>query len=218
MAVIDYGAVVIKNGVVVNKNIFFMNMLASVGWTDRRRIRHDDCNVFTDPDPLLAESNCAHCNRAKFRTYSDPQYGEQKELTADCQGEPLPDKTRYIDGNYFAYAGDSHFTVAFYKYSSVIYVDRQEKWYLWCMDDKFDRNRKSLWLSLGGVRIHLKEISDRVYHMSFVHNGDSYHIIYGYGIDTSPTVWNKVKTRYLGKRTARRVDNLYSRLILGGFR
>lgn len=28
---IDYGAVVIKNGEVINKNIFFMNML-SAGW------------------------------------------------------------------------------------------------------------------------------------------------------------------------------------------
>jgi len=217
MAMIDYGAVVIKNGEVINKNIFFMNMLASVGWTDRRRIRHADCNVFTDPDPLLAESNCAHCNRAKFRQYSDPRYGEQKELIADCCGEPLPDKTSCIDGNYYAYAGDPHFTVAFYKYSSVIYVDGREKWYLWCMDDKLDTNRKSLWFRFGGVRIHLKEVSDCVYHMSFVHDGDAYHIIYGYGIDPFPKTWHRVKVRYLGKRTAKRVDNLYRRLIPGGF-
>lgn len=217
MAMIDYGAVVIKNGKAINKNIFFTNMLASVGWTDRRRIRHADCNVFIDPDPLLAESNCAHCNRAKFRRYLEPRDGEQKELIADCHGEPLPDKTSCIDGNYYAYAGDPHFTVAFYKYSSVIYVDGREKWYLWRMDDKFGTNRKSLRFSFGRVRIHLKEVSDRVYHMSFVHNGDTFHIIYGYGIDPYPKTWHRAKTRYLGKRTAKRIDNLYRRLIPGGF-
>lgn len=217
MAMIDYGAVVIKNGEVINKNTFFMNMLSAVGWVDHRRIRHPDCNVFTDPDPLLAESNCACCNRAQFRKYIDPQLGEQRELIADCRNEPLPDKTGYIDHNYFAYAGDPHFTVAIYKYSAVICVDGREKYYLWCMDDKAGRNRKSLRLRFGGVSLHLKEIEDRVYHMSFQSNGDCYHIIYGYGIDPFPATWHRIKVRYLGKRTAKRVDNLYRRVIPGGF-
>ena len=58
MAMIDYGAVVIKNGKVINKNMFFMNMLEAVGWVDKRRIRHEDCDVFTDPDLMIAQSNC----------------------------------------------------------------------------------------------------------------------------------------------------------------
>lgn len=217
MAMIDYGAVVIKNGEVINKNTFFMNMQSAVGWVDHRRIRHPDCNVFTDPDPLLAESNCSHCNRAQFRKHLGSQPGEQKELIADCRGEPLPDKTGYIDHNYFAYAGDPHFTVAVYRCSAVICVDGHEKYYLWRMDDKAGRNRKSLRLSLGGVLLHLKEIEDRVYHMSFQSNGDYYNIIYGYGIDPFPATWHRIKVRYLGKRTARRVDNLYHRLIPDGF-
>ena len=52
MAMIDYGAVVIKNGKVINKNMFFMNMLEAVGWVDKRRIRHEDCDVFTAPMSL----------------------------------------------------------------------------------------------------------------------------------------------------------------------
>lgn len=218
MAMIDYGAVVIKNGEVINKNIFFMNMLAFVGWVDHRRIRYDDCNVFTDPDPLLAESNCAFCNRAQFHRFLDPQQGEQKELIADCRGTQLPDRTGSIDHNYYAYAGDPHFTVAFHKYSAVICVDGQEKYYLWCMDDKAGKNRKSRWLSFGGVTIHLKEVANWVYHMSFHYNGDNYHIVYGYGIDPSPAVWHRIKVRYLGKRVARKVDNLYRRFIPGGFK
>lgn len=213
MAMIDYGAVVIKNGKVVNKNMFFMNMLEAVGWVDQRRIRHKDCNVFTDPDPLLAQSNCEHCNRAKFRIIPDPVEGDEKIPVADCHGEPLPDKIPHIDNNYFAYAGDQHFTVAFYKYTSIILVDGVEKKYMWCLDDVTTRNRKSKRFECGGVNIHMKEISDDVYHMNFQYKGDLYNIVYGCGIDSSPRVWHKVKYRYLGKRVARKVDNLYRRLL-----
>ena len=58
MAMIDYGAVVIKDGKVMNKNLLFWDMLDAVGWVDQRRIRHEDCDVFTDPNPLHARSNC----------------------------------------------------------------------------------------------------------------------------------------------------------------
>lgn len=218
MAMIDYGAVVIKNGVAINKNMFFMNMLAAVGWTDKRRIRHEDCEVFTDPDPLLAESNCEYCNRAKFKVCNSAVDGEYRLPIADCHGEALPDRTPHIDNNYFAYVGDQHFTAAFYKNTAVLLVDGVEKWYFWGMDDKADRNRKSRWFECGGVRIHLKEISDRVHYMSFQYKGDFYNIIYGYGIDAFPETWHKIKNRYLGKVNARKVDNLYRRLLNGEFR
>lgn len=208
MAMIDYGAVVIKNGKVVNKNMFFMNMLEAVGWVDQRRIRHEDCDVFTDPSPLIAQSNCDYCNRARFKIIQ----GNEKMTIVDCHGEPLPDKAPHIDKNYFAYVGDQHFTVAFYKYTSIILVDGVEKKYMWCLDAT-TRNRKSKCFECGGVKIHLKEISGDVYHMSFQYKGDFYNIIYGCGIDSSPRVWHKVKNRYLGKRVARKVDNLYRRLI-----
>ena len=72
MAMIDYGAVVIKDGKVMNKNLLFWDMLDAVGWVDQRRIRHEDCDVFTDPNPLHARSNCEECNRAKLKKYTDP--------------------------------------------------------------------------------------------------------------------------------------------------
>ena len=174
MAMIDYGAVVIKNGKVINKNMFFMNMLEAVGWVDKRRIRHEDCDVFTDPDLMIAQSNCEHCSRAKFRVFDD---GEKIPIE-DCHGEPLPDKTPHIDHNYFAYVGDQHFTVAFYKYTSIILVDKAEKKYMWCLEDATHRKHKSKRFECGGVNIHMKEISDDVYHMSFQYKGDFYNIIY----------------------------------------
>ena len=45
------------------------------------------------------------------------------------------------------------------------------------------------------------------------YKGDNYHIIYGYGIDSSKETWDNCKVRYLGKRAAWKVDNLYTRLI-----
>lgn len=218
MAMIDYGAVVIKNGKVINKNIFFMNMLEAVGWTDKRRIRHEDCDVFTDPDPMIAESNCEFCNRAKFKTVTSKVDGECRVPIEDCHGEPLPDKTRYIDHNYFAYVGDHHFTAAFYKFEAVLLIDKAEKRYIWGMDDATTRNRKSKWFECGGVNIHLKEITERSHLMSFQYKGDFYNIIYGYGIDSNPEIWHKIKNRYLGKKGARKVDNLYRKLLGSDFR
>lgn len=218
MAMIDYGAVVIKNGKVINRNIFFMNMLEAVGWTDKRRIRHEDCNVFTAPNPMHSESNCEFCNRAKFKTVTSEVDGEYRIPIEDCHGESLPDQTPHIDHNYFAYVGDHHFTAAFYKFTSVILVDGVEKKYMWCLDDATTRNRKSKRFECGSVNIHLKEISDGTYHMSFQYKGDFYNIIYGYGIDNYPEVWHKIKNRYLGKKEARKVDNLYRRLLGGDFR
>lgn len=218
MAMIDYGAVVIKNGVAINKNTFFMNMLEAVGWTDKRRIRHEDCNVFTDADPLLAESNCEFCHRAKFKVCNSKVDGEYKVPIADCHDEPLPDRTHYIDHNYFAYVGDQHFTAAFYKNVVAFVVDGVEKFRLYGMDENYGRTRKSMCFECGGVQIHLREIDDRVHYMHFQYEGDFYHVIYGYGIDPFPRTWHKVKNRYLGKKTARKVDNLYRRLLSQEFK
>jgi len=59
---------------------------------------------------------------------------------------------------------------------------------------------------------------DEVTLMSFQYKGDFYNIIYGCGIDSSPKIWHKVKGRYLGKKVARKVDNLYRKLLGSEFR
>lgn len=210
---IDYGVVAIKNGKVINNGLFFMNMLTAVGWVDQKRIRHSDCNCFDDPDPLLAKSNCYYCNRAQKEIVKfDDSEDTVTRLIADCHGESFEPAFSHIDGNYFAYVGDEHLTLAIYKQHCVIMVEKQLQFEMWGIDD-FQSCRKSIHFEVAGVQFHLKHLDNCVYYISFHYKGDNFHIIYGYGIDSSKEVWDNCKVRYLGKRTAKKVDNLYARLI-----
>lgn len=213
MAMIDYGVVAIKNGKVINDGMFFMNMLTAVGWVDQKRIRHDDCDCFDDPDPLLAKSNCYYCNKAQKEIvqYENCEDTDAK-LIADCHGESFESVSNHIDGNYFAYVGDEHLTLAFYKQHCLIMADKVLQFEMWGIDN-FLGCRKSIHFEVAGVHFHLKHLDDRIYYMRFHYKGDNYHIIYGYGIDSSKDTWDNCKVRYLGKRAARKVDNLYARLI-----
>ena len=213
MAMVDYGVVAIKNGKVINDGMFFMNMLTAVGWVDQKRIRHDDCDCFDDPDPLLAKSNCYYCNKAQKEIvqYENCEDTDAK-LIADCHGESIEPVSNHIDGNYFAYVGDEHLTLAFYKQHCLIMVDKVLQFEMWGIDN-FLGCRKSIHFEVAGVHFHLKHLDDRIYYMRFHYKGDNYHIIYGYGIDSSKDTWDNCKVRYLGKRAARKVDNLYARLI-----
>lgn len=213
MAMIDYGVVAIKNGKVINDGMFFMNMLTAVGWVDQKRIRHDDCDCFDDPDPLLAKSNCYYCNKAQKEIvqYENCEDTDAK-LIADCHGESFESVSNHIDGNYFAYVGDEHLTLAFYKQHCLIMANKVLQFEMWGIDN-FLGCRKSIHFEVAGVHFHLKHLDDRIYYMRFHYKGDNYHIIYGYGIDSSKDTWDNCKVRYLGKRAARKVDNLYARLI-----
>ena len=213
MAMVDYGVVAIKNGKVINDGMFFMNMLTAVGWVDQKRIRHDDCDCFDDPDPLLAKSNCYYCNKAQKEIvqYENCEDTDAK-LIADCHGESFESVSNHIDGNYFAYVGDEHLTLAFYKQHCLIMADKVLQFEMWGIDN-FLGCRKSIHFEVAGVHFHLKHLDDRIYYMRFHYKGDNYHIIYGYGIDSSKDTWDNCKVRYLGKRAARKIDNLYSRLI-----
>lgn len=213
MAMVDYGVVAIKNGKVINDGMFFMNMLTAVGWVDQKRIRHDDCDCFDDPDPLLAKSNCYYCNKAQKEIvqYENCEDTDAK-LIADCHGESFESVSNHIDGNYFAYVGDEHLTLAFYKQHCLIMADKVLQFEMWGIDN-FLVCRKSIHFEVAGVHFHLKHLDDRIYYMRFHYKGDNYHIIYGYGIDSSKDTWDNCKVRYLGKRAARKVDNLYARLI-----
>jgi len=209
MAMIDYGVVVIKDGVIVNENMFFMDMKRAVGWTDRERIRYEDCDCFHDIDSYVI-SNCPDCPRAIVKEVND-EYGPYKQFIADCKGNTL--NNNHIDGNYFAYVGDEQFTIAFYKTHVVFCVDKQRVLKVW--GTRFDDNaHKSSRFEIGGVKIHVKHIGDSIYIMKFSYKGSHYSVIYGYGIDPNMRVWNKTKVSYLGKELSRKVDRIYSRLIV----
>lgn len=165
MAIIDYGAVLFKNGECQNKDEFFMNMQDAVGWCDM-----------------------------------------------DAKGNDR------INGNYFAYAGDEHMTVAVYKGRLDVFVDRKPALELWGMTpDASWSSRMSYRFLLGGAEFCLRQVGkdNYVFWLQFSYKGDHYNIVYGYGIDPDFRVWNKVKVCYLGRRTSRRVDRLYQRFQRG---
>lgn len=162
MAMIDYGAVVFKNGVCQNPSEFIMDMQKSVGWSD-----------------------------------SD---GPDRERT---------------DGNFMVYAGDEHLTVAAYKYYCRILSEKSVALELWgSAPFGSEKRHKSYRFSVGDTSFCLRELGNcsRVLWLQFSYKGDHYNVVYGYGIDPDPKVWNDVKVRYLGKKLAQQVDRLYSRI------
>lgn len=210
MAMIDYGAIVFKNGKFINKNQFFMRMEESVGWVDYPNIRTPDCDCF---DEYNGEkySNCHECPKAQFEMKSFEYEGETetyRKTNADCLGEPInhPDK---INGNYFAYIGNKHLTLAIYKNMVNVCVDGKNVAEIWWNSEDNKHIHKSHYYTYGDITFHIKTIVNYSVHLlSVCIDGDFYNVIFGYGIDSNMKTWNKIKNRYLGKRTARKVDNL----------
>ena len=176
MAMLDYGAVVVKNGCVANEGKFFMDMNDAVGWADER-----------------------------------------------------------LDGRYFAFIGDSDFTICFYKNTSrLISKANGIDTYLWDLTESGQnpsnkKVRKILlcpnpeWYDNSDViganvmaTLLFTEIDCCRFHLSMDYKGDHYHVIYGYGIDCSRKVWDRVKESYAGKAVAKKVDKLLNKIIKKG--
>lgn len=205
MAMIDYGALVIRNGQIINKKQFFMSMKDAVGWDDAPPKRYNDC---TNTCEDTGESDCAFCH--KVITDAD---GRCK----DCHGNELPKyNPNRICGNFFAYVGDEKMTFCFYKCRMVILVGKQFYKEYWCGFDEFV-GRKSVHLSANGIDVRVRKVCPGIYWARFVYGGNHYNVIFGYGIDTNPRVWNSVKVRYLGKADSKSVDKLIYRLTKAPF-
>ena len=201
MAMIDYGAILKVNGVIKNRNEFFMDMLEATGWVDVPRIRYEDCDCIED-----GCSNCTECPRAQKKHYSDEKLGEWDSITGDCRGNPIWRNS--VDKNFFAYAGDENFTVAVYKTQTVfVNKDKSINTVYWF---PFNHMVKHHTFKVNGksVRIHIKRIanSEQLY-MRFIYKNDVYEIVYGYGIDSNQKTWNRVKYKYISnKKVIRFVD------------
>lgn len=204
MAMIDFGAVVFKNGKCINKGQFFMDMFDAVGWIDQPRKRYEDCDHL-----CLGKSSCFDCPRANYVT-KNFGYGDVSSFVSDCRGSSKFE--RGIDGNYFAYIGDEHLTVCFYKRRVLFVLDGKCGDEIW---DCFGDNQLSYRGNVDGVAFHIKYIGEGALWFSMTYKGDHYNVIYGNGIDPDVNVWNRVKYSYLGKKVAKKVDRLYERF--GGF-
>lgn len=210
MAMIDYGALVFKNGMLVNENEFFMDMKESVGWVDIEPIRVPDCSCLID---VLGHgdmrSDCKNCPRAQYVKH-EVDGKLRKYINADCMGRKLYETP--LNENYFAYVGDKKLTLAFYKTTCTIVVDGKVIETIWGTN-KNNTTHRVLHLNYAGVDIKINRfVPGNVLHASLAYNGDFYHIIYGYGIDSNLKTWNKIKVQYLGKRSAKGVDKLIKKL------
>lgn len=200
MAMIDYGAVVFKNGKQINHELF-MDMEDAVGWVDYPRLRYEDCDHLR-----LRKSACDECPRATRKHYSRPDLGEWDSVIADCRGAKIESIPGKLDGNFFAYIGDSHVTVCFYKRYFVVFLNGGK------VDEVWPGDWRSIQREYDGAKVRVKRIADWVFHFSMKYNGDRYHVIYGYGIDPDKKVWDRVKVDYLGKNVSRKVDRLMGKL------
>lgn len=193
MAMIDYGAIVIKNGKVINENQFFMDMFDSVGWSDAPAKYHEDCTCF---DKRTGESLCWECDRWN------------NDDGVDCHGEEHLYDNKRLDHNYYAYVGDKGLTLSFYKSWMAVAVDGVR------LDGLYPRfyessSVKSHHYNFNGTKVDIKSIyGNSILLARFKYNGDFYRVIFGYGIDTSKRVWDNVKVRYVGKKIAKMVDKI----------
>lgn len=203
MAMIDYGAILKKNGKIVNRNEFFMDMEKAVGWTDNPRIRYEDCNCI-DEDGY---SNCSECPRAHFLNFSDPELGEWRTLEKDCHGQSFNGSCK-MGGNLFAYAGDTEFVVGFYKQMVMIWYKGEQQIHWLCSDYN---NKYSIYLEIGGTKLHFKALSNykNAYYGRFRYKGDLYEVVFGHGIDSDQKIWNRVKKTYCDKKTIKFVDKFW---------
>lgn len=211
MAMIDYGAVVFKNGKQINHDMF-MDMKESVGWEDHPKNRYHDCDCLTSD----GYSDCGECSRSQKNHYSDPELGEWDSVVADCRGNKILIDGK-LSGNYFAYVGDNVLTFCFYKYSCVAVADGKIKGRFWGAE-QYTRGRGRMVYrgEIKGTSFCIRLLSWSVCHFSMVYKGDVYHVVYGYGIDANTRIWNNTKVQYLGKKVSRKVDNLYKRITRGG--
>ena len=202
MAMIDYGAILKKNGKIQNRDEFFMDMETAVGWTDNPRIRYTDCNCIDE----VGYSDCMNCPRAHFIQHSDPELGDWTSFDSDCRNNKL--SIGKMAGNWFAYAGDTEFVVGFYKQQVMTWYKGEQKihWLRWDYN-----NRYSVYLEVGGTKMKFKALSSHkdAYYGRFRYKGDLYEVVFGYGIDPDQKTWNRVKHQYCDKKTIRFVDKFW---------
>lgn len=199
MAMIDYGAILKKNGKIVNRDKFFMDMETAVGWTDYPHIKYEDCDCITED----GYSDCENCPRANREYYANDNY---YWFVSDCR-DNVPN-SKHIEGNWFAYAGDTEFVVGFYKQMVMTWYKGEQKvhWLRWDYAGKYSIN-----IEVGGTKLHFKALSDNkdVYYGRFYYKGDLYEVVFGYGIDPDQSTWNRVKKIYCDRKTIKFVDKFW---------
>jgi len=169
MAMLDYGAVVKKNGKIISDpNKMFQNFTnlkyetKEITYTDENGDEHWDIKTVIDETVIQS---------------------------TDYEGKPT---TKSMAGNYFALIGDAEMMIGFYKTWFKIAVDKKEvdmgeyfrKW----QSEDIKRDFVYEYPKLG--KLTIKRIDKRpkycnVCIATFSYKGDSYSVMFGYGVDPS---------------------------------
>jgi hypothetical protein len=199
MAMIDYGAILKKNGKIVNRDEFFMDMETAVGWTDYPHVKYEDCDCINED----GYSDCENCPRANREYQAKANY---YWLVSDCRD--IVPNSKHMEGNWFAYAGDTELVVGFYKQMVMTWYKGEQKihWLRWDYAGKYSIN-----IEVGGTKLHFKALSEKknAYYGRFYYKGDLYEVVFGYGIDPDQSTWNRVKKDYCDKKTIKFVDEFW---------
>lgn len=199
MAMIDYGAILKKNGKIVNRDEFFMDMETAVGWTDYPHVKYEDCDCINED----GYSDCENCPRANREYQVNSNY---YWLISDCRD--IVPNSNHMEGNWFAYAGDTELVVGFYKQQVMTWYRGEQKvhWLRWDYAGRY-----SICFEVGGTKLLFKALSSHkdAYYGRFYYKGDLYEVVFGYGIDPDQKTWNRVKKDYCDKKTIRFVDKFW---------
>lgn len=199
MAMIDYGAILKKNGKIVNRDEFFMDMETAVGWTDYPHVKYEDCDCINED----GYSDCENCPRANREYQANSNY---YWLISDCRD--IVPNSKHMEGNWFAYAGDTELVIGFYKQMVMTWYKGEQKihWLRWDYAGKYSIN-----IEVGGTKLHFKALSENkdAYYGRFYYKGDLYEVVFGYGIDPTQSTWNRVKKTYCDKKTIKFVDKFW---------
>lgn len=95
-----------------------------------------------------------------------------------------------IDKEFYVYAGDENFMLCFYK--GLFYVISHNKiilakWNILFMSETFYFD------GLPSVNVERLDNKTQRWLATWIHNGNKYEVIFGYGIDPDEEVWNRIK-------------------------
>jgi hypothetical protein len=161
MAMIDYGTILVRDGIIQNRDQMFMEK------TDL------GCDI---PDKLAFRGD--------------------------------PDRVAFVNGDFFAYAGDMDFMLCFYKYRVLVISNGIYVGDVWIMDNIKPPYEKRLNLFGSGVDVTFECIDHKgrvneywnryeyptKYKVSWKYKGHKYVAYTGYGIDPKQSVYDRIKT------------------------
>ena len=186
MALIDYGALVKKNGILLPHTSVFNNYSTlNCG---------ELVEVSSDED---SDMGCEYAEDESIREFPKSPY--DYDYNSKCS----------VINNYLAVVGDNKFLVATYK-TGLSLFDSEKYLSGYCLEDcKFAKVIKNDYAD-----IKIKKLgNDFVGIASFRYNDDNYEILFGYGVDNPNFLMSNKAVGYMSAKTLRRVRRWVKRSL-----